>query len=247
MQDLKGKRALVTGAAKGIGAAIAKALGDAGAAVAVNYATDRDGAERVVAGIVASGGSAIAVQGDVASRSEVARMVDEAVGAFGGLDLLVNNAALYEMQRIEAVGEAEFHRYFGTNLLGPILLIQAALPHFGAGACILNISSTITAGPVPETALYSSSKAALNMLTEVLAAELGSRQIRVNTLSPGITHTDGHPVADWDAAIVDPIRARTPLGRIGVPADIAAAAVFLASDAARWITGANLPVSGGFR
>ncbi|MDB5718540.1 MAG: oxidoreductase [Sphingomonas bacterium] len=247
MQILRGRRALVTGAAKGIGAAIARALGEAGAAVAVNYASDRAGAEREVAEIVAAGGSAIAVQGDVASAADVARMVDAAVTAFGGLDILVNNAALYEMQAIEAIGEAEFHRYFGVNLLGPILLTQAALPHFGAGACILNISSTITAGPVAQTALYSSSKAALNMLGEVLAIELGSRGIRVNTLSPGITHTDGHPVGDWDAGIVDPITARTPLGRLGTPAEIAASAVFLVSEAAGWVTGVNLPVSGGFR
>lgn len=247
MGELRGKVALVTGASKGIGAAIARALAEAGAAVAVNYATDKVGAHRTVAEIEGAGGRAIAVQGNVAAAADTKRLVNNAVAVFGSLDILVNNAAAYDMARIEEITEAEYHRHFGTNVFGPIMLIQAALDHLGAGSSILNVSSAIVLAPEPHTSLYSASKAALNMLTEVWAAELGSRRIRVVTLSPGVTHTDGHPVRDWDDDIVQPLIARTPLGGIGIPEDVAAAAVFLASDAARWITGTNLHVSGGFR
>jgi 3-oxoacyl-[acyl-carrier protein] reductase len=247
MGELTGKTALVTGAAKGIGAAIAKAMAAAGAAVAVNYATDRDGAKRVVAEINNGGGRAIAVQGDVSSAADAKRIIAEAVQAFGSLHVLVNNAAVYGMAALEDISEHDFQRHFGVNVLGPTLLTQQALKHFGAGACVINIASTIVLAPEARTALYSTSKAALIMLTEVLARELGARGIRVNTISPGVTHTDGHPVNDWSESIVQPLIKRTPLSRIGAPSDIAPAAVFLASDAAAWITGATLYVSGGFR
>lgn len=247
MGELAGKTALITGASKGIGAAIAKAMAKSGAAIAVNYGSDKSGADRTVAAIEDAGGKAFAVQGNVASAADSKRMVVEAAAAFGSLDILVNNAAAYDMAAIEEITEAEYHRHFGANVFGPIMLAQAALEHFGPGSCILNISSAIVLAPEPRTSLYSASKAALNMLTDVWAAELGNRNIRVVTLSPGVTHTDGHPVHDWGDEIVQPLIARTPLGSIGIPEDIAAAAVFLASDAARWITGTNLHVSGGFR
>lgn len=244
---LQGKVALVTGASKGIGAGIANAMVDAGAAVAVNYNSDGAGARELVEAIAARGGRAIAVQGNVANSSDVARMVAETAKAFGGLDILVNNAAAYDMAAIEDITEAEYHRHFGTNVLGPILLIRQALKHFKQGASVINISSTIVLSSEANTTLYSASKAALNKMTEVLARELGPRQIRVNTIAPGVTHTRGHPVYDWGDEVVQPLLARTPLGRLGSPEDIAPAAVFLASDAASWITGATLNVSGGFR
>lgn len=247
MNTLTGKSALVTGASKGIGAAIAVALAKAGAAVGVNYASDRAGAERTVSAIQARGGRAVALAGNVSDQADSRRLVAETVDAFGGLDILVNNAAAYDMAALEEITEAECQRHFGANVFGPIILAQAALEHFREGACIINVSSAIVLSPEPQTSLYSASKAALNMLTEVWARELGGRQIRVVTLSPGVTHTDGHPVADWDDSIVRPLLERTPMGRIGIPEDIASAAVFLASDTARWVTGTNLFVSGGFR
>lgn len=247
MQSLAGKTALVTGASKGIGTGIAVAMAAQGAAVAINYARDRAGAERAVAQIEAQGGKAIALQADISSPEDIERLVAETVKSFGSLDILVNNAAAYDMAPVEAITPAEYRRHFDTNVLGPILLTQHALRHFGEGASILNISSAIVVAPEAGVALYGASKAALNMLTEVMAKELGPRGIRVNTISPGVTHTDGHPVFDWDPAIIGPLIARTPLGRLGLPRDIAPAAVFLASDEARWITGATLYISGGFR
>lgn len=247
MSELAGKAALITGASKGIGAAIGKAMGAQGAAIAVNYASDKAGAERTVGAIADAGGRAVAIQGNVASAADAKRLVAETVAAFGSLDFLVNNAAAYDMASIEQITEAEYHRHFGANVFGPIMLTQAALEHLRPGSLILNVSSAIVLAPEPSTSLYSASKAALNMLTEVWTAELGGRGIRVVTLSPGVTHTDGHPVHDWGDEIVQPLIKRTPLGGIGVPENIASAAVFLASDAARWITGTNLFVSGGFR
>jgi 3-oxoacyl-[acyl-carrier protein] reductase len=222
-------------------------MAQAGAAVGVNYASDKAGADGTVAAIEKAGGRAIAVQGSVAVAADAKRMVAETAGAFGTLDILVNNAAAYDMAGLEEITEAEYRRHFDTDVFGPIMLAQAALEHFRAGSCIINVSSAIVLSPEPRTSLYSACKAALNILTDVWAAELGSRQIRVVTLSPGVTHTTGHPVHDWGDEIVKPLVARTPLGSIGAPEDIASAAVFLASDTARWITGTNLHVSGGFR
>ncbi len=245
--ELKGKVALVTGASKGIGAEIVKAMAAEGASVAVNYSSDSSGADRIVKAIKEKGGNAIAIQANVASVADARRLVSETVAEFGRLDILVNNAAAYDMAAIEDITEEEFHRHFNINVLGPIILIQEALKHFSEGSSVLNISSTIVLSPEANTTLYSASKAALNDISETLAKELGPRQIRVNTISPGVTHTDGHPVYDWGDEIVQPIIAKTPLGRLGSPEDIAPAAVFLASDAGAWITGANLQVSGGFR
>lgn len=247
MSDLSGKVALITGASRGIGAAIARAMAAAGAAVAINYARDREGAETLIAEIERAGGKALAVQGDVANPDDARRMLAETAEALGPVGILVNNAAAYDMAALEDITEAEYRRHFDTNVLGPTLLTQAALEYFRPGSCVINISSTIVTGPEPQTLLYSASKAALDMLTVVLAKELGPRRIRVNTLAPGVTDTENHMVSEMGDAIVGPLVARTPLGRIGLPQEIAPAAVFLASDEAGWITGANLRVSGGFQ
>lgn len=248
MSDLSGKTALLTGASKGIGAAIARAMAAAGAAVAINYSTDRASAEVLVTEIGNTGGRAIAVQGSVASSPDAKGILEKVRDAFGPLDVLVNNAAVYDMLPIEQITETEYRRHFDTNVLGPLTMIREALDHFRpGGGCVINISSAITLSPAANTALYSGSKAALNMVTEVLARELGPRGIRVNMLAPGVTQTEKHRVSEWEPEVVSAIVARTPLNRIGLPADIAPAAVFLASDEASWITGASLLVSGGLR
>jgi 3-oxoacyl-[acyl-carrier protein] reductase len=239
---------LLTGASKGIGAGIARAMAAAGAAVAINYSTDRASAEALLRQIEQNGGKAIAAPGNVASQQDAKGMLERVRDAFGPLDVLVNNAAVYEMLPIEAITESEYRRHFDTNVLGPLTMIREALNYFRpGGGCVINVSSAITLSPAANTALYSGSKGALNMVTDVLARELGPRGIRVNALAPGVTQTEKHRVSEWDAEVVSAIVSRTPLGRIGMPADIAPAAVFLASDAAGWITGASLLVSGGLR
>ena len=249
MGELEGKVAVVTGASKGIGAAIAKGLGAAGAAVVVNYASSREGADRVVAEITGKGGRAVAVQGDVAKAADVLRLFEETRRAFRPVDVLVNNAGVYQFDPIESVSESEFHRQFDTNVLGPILAIQQAVKHFGPeGGSVINVSSISSTAAVPTSAVYSATKAALDALTRVLAAELGPRKIRVNTIAPGGVETEGlHrmgiPGSDFEKQMV----AQTPLGRLGQPDDIAGVAVFLASDAARWLTGERIAASGGLR
>lgn len=245
MSRLSGKNALITGASKGIGAAIARAFAAEGARVAVNYAADQDNAEKLVAEIERAGGTARAIQGSVTDLDDIERMYATVTESFGPLDVLVNNAAAYDMSAIEDVSPAEFRHHFETNVLGPLLMTQQALGRFTGRGCVINVSSAIVFSPAAQTALYSGSKAALNMVSAVLAVELGARGIRVNTLAPGVTETERHRVSSWDADIVSAIVARTPLGRIGLPADIAPAAVFLASDEASWVTGAVLQVSGG--
>ncbi len=232
MSDLKGKVAIVTGASKGIGAAIAKNLAAAGAEVAVNYASSREGAERVVADIKVSGGKAIAVKGDVVGR----------------VDVLVNNAGIYHFQPLEDITEDEFHLQFNTNVLGTILAAKEAAKHFGPdGGSIINISSVASEQAVPTATVYSATKGAVDTLTRVLAAELGPRKIRVNAIAPGGVETEGTHAAgvigsDFEKDMV----ARTALGRLGQPDDIARIAVFLASDAAAWVTGERLTASGGY-
>ncbi|HYR72583.1 MAG TPA: glucose 1-dehydrogenase [Candidatus Acidoferrum sp.] len=249
MGELEGKVAIVTGASKGIGAAIAKGLGAAGAAVVVNYASSREGADRVVAGITGKGGRAIAVQGDVAKAADVRRLFEETQRAFGTLDVLVNNAGVYQLEPIESVVEDAFHRQFNTNVLGPILAIQEAVKHFGPkGGSVINISSVASTSAPPNSVVYSATKGALDTVTQVLAKELGPRRIRVNTIAPGGVETEGVHAAgligsDFEKQIV----AGTPLGRFGQPEDIAGVAVFLASDAAGWVTGERIGASGGFR
>jgi len=249
MSKLAGKVAIVTGASKGIGAGISKALAEAGAAVVVNYASSREGADRVVAEIKGKGGKAVAVQGDVAKVADVRRLFEETKKAFGVPDILVNNAGVYQFEPLEAVAEAEFHREFDTNVLGSILTIQEALKHFGPnGASVINISSVASVSAVPNSVVYSATKGALDAVTRVLAAELGTRKIRVNTIAPGGVETEGtHRIGMIGSDFEKQIVAGTPLGRLGQPEDIAQVAVFLASQDAAWLTGERISASGGFR
>jgi 3-oxoacyl-[acyl-carrier protein] reductase len=248
MSDLKGKVAVVTGASKGIGAAIAKALAAAGAAVIVNYASSRGGADRVVAEITGKGGKALAVQGDVSKAADVERLFKETKRAFGGLDVLVNNAGVYQFQPLEAATEAEFHREFNTNVLGLILATQEAVKHFGpGGGSVINIGSVASDDTPAMSVVYSATKGAVDAITGVLAKELGPKKIRVNSINPGGvetegTHTAGVVGSDFEKQMV----ARTSLGRFGQPADIAPVAVFLASADSGWLTGEIIRASGGF-
>jgi 3-oxoacyl-[acyl-carrier protein] reductase len=249
MSDLKGKVAVVTGASKGIGAGIAKSLAGAGAAVAVNYASSKEGADRVVADITAKGGKAIAVKGDVAKATDVQRLFDEAKKAFGRIDILVNNAGIYQFHSLEEATEDDFHRHFNTNVLGTLLATKEAVKHFGPnGGSVINISSVASETAMPTTAVYSATKGAVDTMSRVLAAELGPRKIRVNVIAPGGVETEGTHAAgaigsDFEKAMVS----KTALGRIGQPDDIARIAVFLASDDAGWLTGERITASGGWR
>jgi 3-oxoacyl-[acyl-carrier protein] reductase len=248
MSKLNGKIAIVTGASKGIGAGIAKAFAAEGARVVVSYGSDKEGADQVVREITARDGKAIAVQADVSKAADVKRLFAETKQAFGRLDVLVNNAGVFKFFPLEEATEAEFHRQFNTNVLGPLLTTQESLRYFGSeGGSVINISSVASTRPPPGAAVYSSTKGALDTLTRGLAGELAARKIRVNTISPGGTETEGTRAigmigSDFEKQIV----ADTPLGRIGVPDDIARAAVFVASDDAAWITGERLPVAGGY-
>lgn len=249
MSKLAGKVAVVTGASKGIGAGIAKGLAEAGAAVVVNYATSKQGADRVVSEIAAKGGKAIAVQGDMSKAADVTRLFTEAGNAFGAIDVLVNNAGVYQFAPIEQVTEAEFHREFNTNVLGPLLATQEAVKHFGPnGGSVINISSVASVNAMPTTSIYSATKSAVDSITRVLASELGPRKIRVNAIAPGGVDTEGVRDAgvlgsDFEKQMV----AQTPLGRFGQPDDIARVAVFLASDESAWLTGERITASGGYR
>ena len=248
MSDLKGKVAVVTGASKGIGAGIAKSLAAAGAAVVVNYASSKDGADRVVSAIAAKGGQAIAVKGDVAKAADVQRLFDETKKAFGRIDVLVNNAGIYQFHALEEVTEDAFHHHFNTNVLGTLLATKEAVKHFGpSGGSVINISSVASETAMPTTAVYSATKGAVDTLSRVLAAELGPRKIRVNVIAPGGVETEGTHSAgvigtDFEKMMV----AKTALGRIGQPDDIARIAVFLASDDAGWLTGERIAASGGY-
>lgn len=248
MAKLDGKVAVVTGASKGIGAAIAKALAKDGAAVVVNYASSQSGADAVVASIVSAGGKAVAVQGDVSQAAQAQGLIEAAVKQFGRLDVLVNNSGIYEFASIEEVTEEHYRRLFDVNVLGVLLTTQAATKHLGEGASIVNISSAITHVHTPNAAAYAGTKGALNAISGVLANELAPRKIRVNVVSPGFvvtegTHTAGVVGSDLEAGFV----AQTPLGRAGQPDDIAGVVAFLASDDARWLTGEVITASGGIR
>jgi len=244
---LEGKVAIVTGASKGIGAGIAKDLANAGAKVAVNYASDKAGADKTVSEITSKGGHAIAVQGSVTSTEDIARIFTQAKEAFGNIDIVVNNAGIYKFDAVQDVTTEEFNRQFHTNVLGPIFTTAEALKHFPeTGGSIINISSVIATSPSPNAAVYASTKGALDTLTKTLALELAPKKIRVNTVSPGITETEGTHTAgvigsDFEAQLV----ATTPLGRLGQPEDIAGIVTFLASDDAGWITGQRVNASGG--
>ncbi|HET7340622.1 MAG TPA: glucose 1-dehydrogenase [Methylomirabilota bacterium] len=249
MSKLTGKVAVVTGASKGIGAAIARELAAAGAAVVVNYATSKEAAERVVADIAREGGRAIAVQADVAEPADVERLIREATAVFGRLDILVNNAGVYDFAPLQDVTEAHVRRLFDLNVLGVLLASKAAVARFdGAGGSIVNISSIVAEKAVPNASVYSASKAAVEAITRSLSAELGPRNIRVNAISPGMVETEGwHAAGLAESDMRKQVEAQTPLGRLGQPRDIASAAVFLASDEAAWTTGETLTVAGGFR
>jgi len=248
MNILKNKVAVVTGASKGIGAGIAKAFAKEGAKVVVNYASSKNEADKVVKSITNSGGTAISVQGDVSKEDDVVRLFKETKNAFGTLDILVNNAAFQGFTPIEQVTEEAFHQHFNVNVLGAILAIQSALKMFGdKGGNIINISSGASRMPLPSASLYSSTKAALDAITISLSKELGGKKIRINSILPGATETEGAREAgvttgsEYERMFI----ANTPLGRRGQPEDIAKAAIFLASDDAAWITGEQIAVSGG--
>src|SRR6204780_2982943 len=216
MSKLKGKVALVTGASKGIGAAIAKSLAAEGASVAVNYSSSKAGADTTVAQIVAAGGKAVAVQGDVSKAANAQTIVDSTVKQFGRLDILVNNSGVYEFAPIESVTEESFHRLFNTNVLGLLLTTQAAAKHLGEGSSIINVGSVVSRLTPPGSAVYTATKGAVDAITGVLSRELANRKIRVNSLNPGMvetegTHSAGFIGSDFEKALV----AQVPLGRIG--------------------------------
>jgi 3-oxoacyl-[acyl-carrier protein] reductase len=249
MSKLKNKVAVVTGASKGIGAGIAKSLAAEGASVVVNYASSKEGADRVVAEIVKKGGKAVAVQGDVSKTSDVQRLFAETKKAFGTLDVLVNNAGVYEFAVLGEITEEQFHRQFNTNVLGLILATQEAVKQFGVeGGSIINIGSTASSMTPPTTAVYTATKGAVDAVTHVLAKELGPKKIRVNSINPGVVDTEGARAigvigSDWQKQF----EAQTPLGRIAQPEDIGPIAVFLASADSGWLTGETLLASGGLR
>ncbi len=248
-QKLAGKVAVVTGASKGIGAEIAKQLAAAGAAVVVNYSSSKEGAERVVKEITGSGGKAVAVQANVAQPADIDRLFSETKKAYDKLDILVNNAGIYEFAPLEGITPEHFHKMFDLNVLGLLLTTQAAVKHFSAkGGSIVNISSIVASLTPPQSSVYTATKASVDAITRVLAKELGERKIRVNAVNPGMVETEGtHTASIMGSDMHKATIRQTPLGRTGVPQDIAPAVVFLASDDAAWITGEMLTIAGGMR
>jgi 3-oxoacyl-[acyl-carrier protein] reductase len=246
MSKLQGKVAVVTGASKGIGASIATALANEGASVVVNYASDKDGADRIVQSITSAGGTAVAVKGSVAEDAET--IVNAAIENFGKLDILVNNAGVYEFAPLEEVTPEHFFRQYNTNVLGLLLVTKAAAKHLPEGGSVINVGSLATRSLPPATSVYTGTKAAVDAVTGVLSKELGPRKIRVNALNPGFVLTEGTQTSGFaDSDFVAQIVAQTPLGRAGVPQDIATAAVFLASEDSAWITGEQINAGGGVR
>ncbi|MBV8626175.1 MAG: glucose 1-dehydrogenase [Herbaspirillum sp.] len=248
MSKLQSKVAVVTGASKGIGAAIAKALAASGAAVVVNYATSRAGADKVVGEIVDAGGRAVAVGGDVSNAAQAAGIIDAAIKEYGRLDILVNNSGVYDMAPLEAITEEHFHKQFNVNVLGLLLVTQAAAKHLQEDASVINIGSVVSSITPPGSAVYTATKGAVDAITGVLSKELGARKIRVNSVNPGMvetegTHSAGFIGSDFETWAVS----TTPLGRIGQPNDIADVVTFLASDDARWLTGEKILAGGGSR
>ena len=248
MSKLTGKVAVVTGASKGIGAAIAKSLAAEGASVVVNYASSKAGADRVVSAITAAGGKAVAVGGDVSKAAEAQGLIDATIKKFGHLDILVNNSGVYEFVPIEAFTEEHYNKIFNVNVLGLLLTTQAAVKYLGEGASIINIGSVVSRVTPPNSAVYTGTKGAVDAITGALSRELGPKKIRVNTINPGVvetegTHSGGIIGSDFEKAAI----AQTPLGRIGQPGDIASIAVFLASEDSAWLTGEQLLATGGLR
>ncbi|WP_248634910.1 SDR family NAD(P)-dependent oxidoreductase [Pontibacter actiniarum] len=247
MSKLKNKVAIVTGASKGIGASIAQHFAAEGAKVVVNYASSKEGADKVVKVITDNGGTAIAVQGDVSKEADVNRLFEETKSAFGTLDVLVNNAGVYLYEPIEQVSADTFHQQFNINVLGAILAIQASVKLFGdKGGNIINISSGASNTPLPTGSVYSATKAALDAVTISLSKEFAGRNIRINSILPGVVETEGSHSAGFIGSEAETkLVSSTPLGRTGQPEDIAKVAVFLASDDSAWITGEKISVSGG--
>src|ERR1700733_4755950 len=246
MNNLIGKVAVVTGASKGIGAAIASALAADGASVVVNYSSSKSGADAVVEKITKAGGKAIAVGGNVSKADDVKGLMDAAVNTFGRLDILVNNSGVYEFGAIEAVNEENFHKMFNVNVLGVLLATQAAVKHMNEGGSIINIGSAVSRIAPANSSVYTATTASVDAITAVLSKELGSKKIRVNSVNPGIvetegTHTAGFIGSDFEKGLV----AQTPLGRTGQPGDIASVAVFLASENSAWLTGESIIAGGG--
>ena len=248
-KKLAEKVAVVTGASKGIGADIAKHLAAEGAAVVVNYASSKEGADRVVDEITKGGGKAIAVQADVAKKKDIEHLFAETKKTIGQLDILVNNAGVYKFEPLEVVTENEFHRQFNTNVLGLILATQEAVKHFGTeGGSVINIGSVASDLTPPTAVIYGATKGAVDVITRVLAKELGLKNIRVNSINPGGVETEGFHAGGFSGTDFEKqMVAQTPLGRMGQPRDIAPAVVFLASSDAAWITGETLRVAGGLR
>lgn len=248
-KKLEGKVAIVTGASKGIGAAIALQLADQGAAVVVNYASSKSGADRVVREITSKGGKAVAVQADLAKEKDITRLFDEAKSAFGRLDVLVNNAGIYEFLPLDAVTDGHFHKQFDLNVLGLVFASREAAKNFPAeGGSIINVSSVASTATPANGAVYSATKSAVDAITKSLAKELGPRKIRVNAINPGIIDTEGTRTSGiTESEFRTRIEADTPLGRIGQPDDVAPVAVFFASADSAWVTGETLAVAGGYR
>jgi len=248
MNKLTDKVAIVTGASKGIGAGIARQLAADGAKVVVNYASSKDGADKVVADIVAAGGSAVAFGADVTNKGEVEALVKAAIDTFGRLDIVVNNSGVYQFAKIEETTTELYRKQFDINVLGPLLVAAAAAPHLGKGGSIINISSFVTRVLPAESAIYSGTKGALDAITGVLSRELGPRGIRVNSVNPGLIETEGtHAAGVMGSDFQSWNESQTPLGRIGRVQDIAPIVSYLASEDARWVTGELILGSGGMR
>ena len=248
MSKLQGKVAVVTGASKGIGAAVAKALAAAGAAVVVNYSNSKAGADAVVASIEQGGGKAVAVQADLSEPAQAQKLIDAAIERYGQLDILVNNSGVYDFKPLEAITPEHFHRHFNLNVLGLLLVSQAAAKHLKEGGNIINIGTAAVRFTPPGGAVYVATKAAVEAITGTLAKELGPKKIRVNTVSPGMIETEGTRAGEIIGSDLEKwVLQQTPLGRIGQPDDVADVVVFLATNEARWLTGENLLASGGMR
>ena len=246
MSKLKGKVAIVTGASKGIGAGIAKALAAAGASVVVNYASSKEHADRVVSDIIGAGGNAVAVRADVSKAADALALIDSTLSSFGDLDIVVNNSGIYEFAPLDEITEEAFHKSFNINVLGPLLVIKAAVKHLKAGASIINIGSTAPLMRSESTTVYTATKGALDSVTGVLAKELGPKNIRINSVNPGFTITEGtgsYVGSDFAEGLIKQV----PLGRAAHPDDIASIVVFLASEDAKWLTGELINASGGLR
>ena len=248
MSKLSGKVAIVTGASKGIGAAVAKSLAALGASVVVNYASSKEGALEVVEGIAAAGGKAVAVKGDVSKAADARAVVEAAIQNYGRLDVLVNNAGVYDMKPLEEITEEHFHTIFDIDVLGLLLISKEAAKHLGQGGSIVNIGSVVSRVTPPGSAVYTAAKGAVDAITGALSRELGPKGIRVNSVNPGMVETEGSRSAGIiGSSFQDWAVAQTPLGRIGQPRDIASVVAFLATEDAGWLTGQQLIASGGMQ